>query len=240
MSSRPSEVVLRPQALPNEHGGWGFIAEPIVLGLLLAPSPAAAFIAVAAVAAFLMRHPLKLAASDWLRGRRYPRTSACEWLACGYGATALASMTVAVTLSGPRLLIPFAIAAPFALAQFAADAKNRGRALAAELAGAVAMGSIAVAMGAPAAVWAVLAARSVPAILYVRAALRREHVAIAVAAHVAAVIIAYVLWPPATLAMLLLLARCIEGVARKPRPAKVVGVMELIYGAAFVITCRLS
>lgn len=235
MSSRTTELALRPLALPNEHGGWGFVAEPVLLGMLLAPSPAAAFVAVAALAAFLTRHPLKLAASDWLRGKRYPRTSACEWLAAGYGAAALAALAVAVMLSGARLLIPFVVAAPLALAQFAADAKNRGRALAPELMGAVAMGSIAVAMGAPAAAWAILAARSVPAILYVRAALRREHVAAAVVAHLAAVAVAWMVWLPAVPATLLMLARCIEGVWQEPRRAQRVGMMELVYGLAFVV-----
>src|SRR6185436_9751194 len=30
----PRGVALRPLALPAEHGGWGFVLEPIVLGLL--------------------------------------------------------------------------------------------------------------------------------------------------------------------------------------------------------------
>jgi len=140
-----------------------------------------------------------------------------------------------VTLSGPRLLIPFVVAAPLAIAQFAADAKNRGRALAPELMGALAMGSIAVAMGAPPAVWVILAARSLPAILYVRAALRREHVVVAVVAHLAAVAVAWMVWLPAVPATLLMLARCIEGVLHEPRRAQRVGMMELGYGVAFVV-----
>ena len=242
--SSVAEVSLRPLAIPNEHGGWGFLAEPILLGLLVAPSPAGAFIAVAAIAAFLTRHPLKLAASDWLRGKRYPRTVACERLALGYGSAALAAMIAAVALGGVRFLIPIAIAAPLALAQFAADARNRGRALAPELAGAVAMGSSAAAMaiagGGPAiALWAILAARSVPAILYVHAALRREHVVVTLIAHVAAIGVALVAWPAATPAMLLLLGRCVEGILHKPRRAQTVGILELVYGVAFVVTCRL-
>jgi hypothetical protein len=242
MSSRTSELSLRPLALPNEHGGWGFLAEPVLLGLLIAPSPGGAFIAVAALAAFLTRHPLKLAASDWLRGKRYPRTSACARLAAGYGAAGLTAMLFAVWLSGASILSPLAAAAPLAAMQFAADARNRGRALMPELAGAIAMGSIAaaiaVAAGKPAgvaiALWGVLVARTIPAIFYVHAALRREHVAITVALHVVAVAVAYVIWPAATPAMLFLLGRCIEGMVRKPRRAQTVGILELIFGAAFV------
>ena len=43
-----------------------------------------------------------------------------------------------------------------------------------------------------------------------------------------------------SLAMLLLLARCIYGIARTPRRAQTVGILELVYGAAFVVICRLS
>ena len=34
----PGGVRLRTVALPVEHGGWGISLEPVVLGLLVAPS----------------------------------------------------------------------------------------------------------------------------------------------------------------------------------------------------------
>jgi hypothetical protein len=83
-------------------------------------------------------------------------------------------------------------------------------------------------------------ARAIPAIFYVRAALRREQVALTITLHVLAIIVAYILWPPATMAMLLLLGRCIEGLARKPRRAQTVGVLELVCGAAFVAITYIS
>jgi hypothetical protein len=47
-------------ALPVEHGGWGFLAEPLVLALLVAPSVGGVAIAGATGAMFLIRHPAKL------------------------------------------------------------------------------------------------------------------------------------------------------------------------------------
>ncbi|MDX2007394.1 MAG: hypothetical protein SFU83_19325 [Meiothermus sp.] len=42
MAAQPNntKVPLRSVALPNEHGGWGFTLEPILLGLLVAPGEA--------------------------------------------------------------------------------------------------------------------------------------------------------------------------------------------------------
>ena len=74
VATEPPTVPWRPVALPAEHGGWGFLAEPVVLGLVLAPSAAGLCLALAALAAFLARHPLRLALIDRRKGVRYPRT----------------------------------------------------------------------------------------------------------------------------------------------------------------------
>src|SRR5512136_2263107 len=66
-------VPLKAVALPAEHGGWGFLAEPVILGLVLAPSAAGVCLALAALAAFLARHPLRLLLLDRRKGTRYPR-----------------------------------------------------------------------------------------------------------------------------------------------------------------------
>ena len=50
-----SRVRIRSIALPTEHGGWGFTLEPILLGLLVAPSAAAWEISAAALGIFLAR-----------------------------------------------------------------------------------------------------------------------------------------------------------------------------------------
>jgi hypothetical protein len=51
-------------ALPTEHGGWSFISEPILLGLLLTPSWGGLALAIGAFAAFLLRQPLKIVLKD--------------------------------------------------------------------------------------------------------------------------------------------------------------------------------
>src|SRR5512140_1195258 len=54
----------RRVALPVEHGGWGLVLEPVVLGLVVVPSIGGIWLAVAAVACFLWRQPFKLAFGD--------------------------------------------------------------------------------------------------------------------------------------------------------------------------------
>jgi hypothetical protein len=81
LPSRAAPVRLRSLALPVEHGGWGLLGEPLVLGLAIAPSWAGAGVGLFAAFAFLARHPLKLAAADWRQRRRSPRTLAAERVA---------------------------------------------------------------------------------------------------------------------------------------------------------------
>src|SRR3954463_11180737 len=71
-------VRVKTIALPTEHGGWGITLEPVVLGLLVAPTPAGVGLALATIGAFLARHPFKIVAGDRRRGRRFPRTPVAE------------------------------------------------------------------------------------------------------------------------------------------------------------------
>lgn len=64
-------VRLRTVARPVEHGGWSLTLEPVASGLLVAPSLAGPFISLAAVGAFLARHPFKIVTGDRRRGRRF-------------------------------------------------------------------------------------------------------------------------------------------------------------------------
>lgn len=239
---------LRPLALPSEHGGWGFLFEPIALALLVAPSGGGALIAQAFIFAFLARQPLRLALQDALRGKAYPRTKWCRLFAAGYAAGAAASLAGAIAAAGWSTLLPLALAAPLGLVQVVYDAKNRSRVLLPELCGAVAMSSsaaaIAIAGGLSAStaftLAGVIVARSIPSIVYVRALLRRAHGQSAsswpvLALHLAAVLAVAAIAPlPAAAAMLLLFARAAWQLARPAPPAKRIGWTEVVFGAITV------
>jgi len=249
-------VRLKTIALPTEHGGWGITLEPVALGLLVAPSAAGAGLAFAAVCAFLARHPLKIVAGDRRRGRRFARTPYAERFALAYGAGALAGLGLALyAAAGYVFLLPLAAAAPLGAVQLWYDAGGHSRGLLPELAGSLAMGSLAASLtlagggGWPLALglWALLAARFVPAILYVRARLAGLHGKEAArwpsllahaAAHAGVVALAACGWLPwlAVAVTALLLTRAAYGFERRwPSTARRVGFAEIAFGALTVL-----
>lgn len=242
-------VALRPLALPNEHGAWAMLFEPIALALVVVPSAAGALLAVAALFAFLTRHPMKLAAQDLMRGRRAARTHACELIAVGYAIPAIGALVAALAIGGAGPLLPLAAGLGFAAFQFRMDVDHRGRTLAAELCGAsgtaVVAAAIAVAGQAPwplAIALAILAGgRALPTTLFVRSLRRREGLAMTIVAHAAAIVAALVMWRlqlvpiGAPMAMALLFIRAALGLrSDAPPPAKIIGIREVGWGAAVV------
>ncbi|MGQ9481994.1 YwiC-like family protein [Chloroflexus sp.] len=145
MTSSPtkSAVRLRLIALPTEHGGWGLLGAPILLGLWVAPSPAGVWLSLAALGAFLTRQPLKVALGDWRRGKRFPRTIWAERFALIYGLIALGAFAAAWFSAARAFWSSLLLAAPFALVQFRFDLLKQSRALIAELCGATAISSLA-------------------------------------------------------------------------------------------------
>lgn len=166
----------RSVAVPTEHGGWGLTAEPIVLGLLLAPSTAGALIGVAGVLAFLCRTPLKVALVDRARHRRLPRTRLAERIAVVEMSAIAVLGAGAWAVAGPTFLVPLAVAAPLVGLELWFDMRSRSRRLVPELAGAAGIcalsAAIVVAGGGSwqlaAGAWLILAARSTAAIPFVR------------------------------------------------------------------------
>lgn len=258
----PNRVRLKTIALPVEHGGWGLSLEPVVLGLLVAPSFSGLFLAIATMGAFLARHPLKLLMADRRRGRRFARTPIAERFVLLYTMLAALDLLAAIkTTASYEFLLPLLLAAPFALIQVGYDAMSRSRALLPELAGSTAMAaiasSIAFAAGWPRpiafALWAVLAARVVPTILYVRARLKMLHgqqaaPATALIIHTLAltVVLAFA-WAKLTsalsvVALIILLARALYGFAGDDRAAsaKQIGICELGFGAMTVVAVALG
>lgn len=239
---------LRPLALPTEHGGWGFLFEPLVLALIVAFSGGGLLIAGAFISGFLARQPLKLALQDAIRGRTYPRTRWCWIFAVSYGVAALAFLAAAVAVSGPIVLVPIGLAAPLGLTQILYDANNRSRALLPELGGVVAISSSAAAIGlaggmrlVPAlALSGIMIARSIPAIAWVRTLIKRSHGKDAagwpsILLHFAAVGVVLAIGPTlAAIAMALLLLRAIWGLMHEVPPAKKIGWREIAWGVVTI------
>lgn len=238
-------------ALPIEHGGWSFLLEPVVLGLALSPSRAGACLALAALAAFLTRHPLRLAVMDYRKGARYPRTRLAERFVLAYGLMAFALAVQALALAVRPVLPVIGAAAPFALLAMALDLAGRGRAAVAELAGSVALAASVCAIilaggGRPEVawlVWGLQSLRAITAILYVRARLRHERggdprTGPVMVAHALALILVTGLVLSgrapylAAAAFVLLFGRAAFGLLRRAtgiRP-QIVGVQEVFFG----------
>lgn len=247
---------LKAVAMPPEHGSWGFLLEPLLLGLLVAPSWAGVGITLGVVGAFLMRQPLKIAWVDHRRGRRYARTRLAERAALGFGLLAVVGFGASLLLVGPAVLLPFVLGVPLAGVMFGSYAQNRGRDLLPELAGAAALALAAISLalagdrsyGVALALWIVLLARSIPSILYIRARLRLEkgqpfsH-ALPIVAHMVGLVTVGV-WVALDYAPLLalvpiaiLLARAVRGLSDYRGRVRVstLGIWELIYGLLTVI-----
>ena len=105
------------------------LGEPLLLGLLVAPSWAGVGIGLAALFAFLTRHPLKLALADRPQGRRNARTIAAERFALLYATLALAAL-VPSARGAAGWWLPLVLAAPLGLVQLTLDARHQGRAAA--------------------------------------------------------------------------------------------------------------
>lgn len=252
----------RVVALPTEHGGWGFISEPIILGLLLAPGGAALTLSIAALAAFLLRQPLKLYLKDRRAGRNVPRTRLARRFVLIYGSILVSAGGLTLLLT-PTLtaLLPLLLTLPFLSLQLLADMRSQSRTLAAEMAGSIAPGVLASAIVlmqdwallSALGLWLALAIKAVTAVLYVRARLRLEYGKdaprrLAVGAHLVGLALlmgaaGYGVLPwTAPLAMSLLLGRATLGLSalRRPRPARIIGMQEIAYGLIFVVLIALG
>jgi hypothetical protein len=242
---------MRLVALPVEHGGWGLLLEPIALGIAVAPTAAGTLLGLAALGAFLARHPLKIALADRRRSVRYPRTVWAERFAQLYGLVAVVAFVAALRLASAAVWAALLVAAPLVLVQFGSDLRNQQRKLWPELAGASALAAMAPAIvlaggwgPAPAfALWVALVARAAPAIMYVRVRLRRMRgVAVSsgpvILAHVTGVLavvgLAVGRLAPATavVALAILLGRAVYGLSpgRPSVPPVVIGKQELAFG----------
>lgn len=251
-------VRVKSIALPAEHGSWGFLVEPMILGMLVAPTWAGLALCVGIFGVFLVHQPLKIALKDRQRGKRYPRTAYAERFAAFYAVIALVGLGFAALLTDHAFWLPLALAVPLAGVQLVYELRSEGRALLPELFGASALGASASAVALAAGValvpalllWLLIALRVVPSILYVRVRLRRARgqqssMGGAAAAHTAALLLvgglalAGQVTGAAVAAAALLLARLLLW-GWRAQPAKIVGVQEVIVGLVYAVLVALG
>jgi hypothetical protein len=255
MTTKPhpnQRKIIRSVALPAEHGGWGFLIEPILLGLFTAFSVDGLLLAISAMGVFLLHQPLKTVIKDRLKGNRPIRTIWAERFVVGYGMVAIIPFIILIMSTDDKtFLFPLLMALPFVLVQLWYDAHNQSRKLPPEICGAVALGAIAPIIALlngwdmiPALIlWLFLLGRIIPSILYVRARLRLERgheiqreavwaVHIGAVVMVAGFAISRTMPYLGVLAMLILLMRAFIGLSdyRRSRRAPIIGVQELGYG----------
>jgi hypothetical protein len=243
---------IRQIALPTEHGGWGFLLEPLVAGLAIAFSAAAPLIALMTIGAFLTRQPLRILIADRLGMHSRERALAALWFCLLYSTVFAAGLGGTLLTAGPRVLLPFVFVLPFILLQVYSDVRRQSRQLIPEVTGAVSISASVAVIGlagglswaASLALWAIFISRLVPSILYIRQRLLLEKgksssPVIPTLAHVAALLVvsllAYNGLSPvlAVFAMILLLFRAVKGLSpgRKKMRAMQIGVREVIYGS---------
>ncbi len=258
---------LRSVAMPAEHGGWGLTLEPSILGVLVAPSLAGVLLGVAALVALLVRTPLRLVLIGRHRSDDRPRTTmaaqrnrlAARLAVAELLGIGLAVLVAAVLARDPLWWLPMILAAPLLALALWFDMRSLSRHLIPEVVGSVAIAGVA-AMGALAggAVWAlalggwvILASRIFTSIPHVRAQVRRIHgqpaafaptligdLSAIVAAAVAVLLDGSLVLGAIAVLGLIVIQRIT--LLRPPRPAKILGVRQMILGFSVVAATALG
>lgn len=252
-----SAIPARSVALPVEHGAWGFLFEPLLAGLILAPSAAAPFISLFVVGSFLSRQPLKFYLGDLLSEKSLPRTNLARRFVFIFGAIALLGLVGAISLTSLNNLLPFAVAAPIVIYLITQDIARQTRELLPEILAALALASsitvVALAGGfdTPFALslWLLMVARLIPSVLYVRSRLRLQkaksfQVFGPLASHVVATLVVFALHSIGNASILtmtmsaFLAARAVHGLSGSApsMSAKAIGIREVIYGTLYALT----
>jgi hypothetical protein len=256
LPSWPSRAEWRDLVLPKEHGSWSLALEPLAFGLLAAPSPAGAWFAVAVIAGFFARRPLRIA---WRETRRERREHARVALAM-CSVVAATAMLAAVSIAGVfwlRWLVPSAVAGAVFIRY---DLRNASRDGAAEVIGAAAFALLPAAFAAlagagPATALAlaiVMCGRAVPTVLTVRGALRGARTGevrpapalvaalAALGAGVALAAAGLAPWITAATAAVFLLRATIILSPRVSLRARTIGMIEAALGVAFVLAVGIA
>lgn len=254
-----SRSPIRAVALPAEHGGWGLTLEPVVLGLIVAPSLAGLALGLAALVAFVARTPLKVVLVDRFRDRVLDRTRLAARIVAGELFVLAGLLGTATVLASGRFWIPLVIALPLLGLELWFDMRSRSRRLLPEFAGTTGIGSVAAAIvlagsgstETAAGVWLLVTARAIASLPFVRFQLQRAKDQSArvweqdlaqggaVALAVGGVALGWLPWPAAVAIGILALVQLV--LARVPPPkAVIVGVQETLLGLAVVIAVGIA
>jgi len=254
---------MRSIALPNEHGSWGILLEPLVVGIAVAPSLASPFVALLYIGAFLSRQPLKWYLADLKAKRSRAQTAAARNFAFAYLSIATVGFFGTVAFAGVGALLPLILTAPLGIITLWFDVSGKSRRVAPEMAGVVTLASSATVCGlaagwsfaASVALSIVMILRLVPSMLYIRERLRLEKgkpkpnsFAVPIVLHLFAVATVAVLawyslspWLPLAV-FTFLLVRVITGSSdfRLKVRAKQLGMLEVFFGALVVLSVILG
>ena len=249
----------RSVVIPAEHGGWGLTFEPALLGLLLAPSIAGGALAGAALLAFLARTPLKVVLVDRYRHRHLPRTRMATVAAAIEMAAFTLLVVVAVVFASSSWFVPVACALPLFAVELWFDARSRGRRLLPELCGAIGIASVVAAIvladGRSSTLafglWAVLGARAIASVTFARVQVLRLRQGLTSTrasdvAQLLGVMVAIAAWIVdssvglGSIAVLVVVAAQFAWSRGPARPAKVVGLWQLVFGLSVVAATALG
>lgn len=180
--SASARSTIRAVAMPTEHGGWSLTLEPAILGLIVAWSWRGFALGVAGMIAFLVRTPLKIVLVDWWRKRWLHRTNVALQVAVVELTLLIVFVGLGTVGADQRLWIPVIFAVPLIGIELWFDMRSKSRRLLPELAGTVGIGALAAtialangtSMKISLGLWAVIAARAVAAIPYVRTQILRR------------------------------------------------------------------
>jgi hypothetical protein len=251
-STRVARSPLRAVAVPAEHGGWGLTAEPVLLGLLVAPSVAGGCLGLAAVVTFVAHTPLRVALVDRHRHRDLERTRLARRVLLIELAAVAALVAVAARTASAAFWWPAVVAVPLVIVALWFDTRSRSRRLAPELAGTIGISSVTAMIifaggGDPAVAWAawlIFSARASTSIPHVRALIARLHgrsvrsiellVADAAALVVAGLAVVVTIAASAGAVAVVAVVAVQRLTAAKDVAAKVVGLRQLLLGLAVV------
>lgn len=249
---------LRKLVLPREHGAWGMLLEPMLVGCLVLPTWVGGGACLAIFLTFLARRPvvvgwfLASSVNDPQQRRK------ARWIGIVLLSFATAGLAVVLWKSagGMEVVVVLAAAVILGATNFMLDRRRQGRSLTAELTGAWAMtliGPIVVLVGGgelmvATSIGALLAFRQTAAILYVRHRLRAAYgkptphgtavicICLGLIVSVPLIGVCAIGWiGVGAVAMILLRALAVQWVGNRPVAPKRVGLTELLIGVSFAL-----